>query len=175
MAKKRKKKQYAQLPDPHDVLAGRSNVTVRELVRIIHGINPTSENLPQHKKAERYRLKSNLQSFLIQHFADRIIVEQPDPDNPALVGFRLRNFDEDACHAIVNDLDENARSWTFRQIDQYESNNPVRTNTGRDKDVKSLLALAAAHCKDFDLALDFIDNMAHEKNIDIYLMAARHF
>jgi len=149
MAKKRKKKK--QKNDYYDVLKEKTPVTVHELIKMIHRINPTGEDISEKKASQRYKIKAQLQSLLIRRFKERLIVEQPEPENPLLVGLRLRHFDEevsrtievsqtiideldeDACHAIINELDEDARSWTQRQIDEALTDNPFEsTKTSKE-------------------------------------------
>ncbi|MGD8444052.1 MAG: hypothetical protein PVH37_08110 [Desulfobacterales bacterium] len=117
MARKSKKKKTIR---PEDLLAGRASATARELIRLIHRINPTKAGVEPQKAAHRYRLKARLQSLLIRRFGEGLIVEQPDVNQPQLIGIRLRNFDEDACHALIHELDEDARSWAQRQIDESQ-------------------------------------------------------
>jgi hypothetical protein len=115
MARKSKKKKTIQ---PEDLLAERTSATARDLIRMIHRINPTKEGVEPRRAAHRYRLKARLQSVLIRRFGEGLIIEQPDVNRPQLIGIRLRNFDEDACHALIHELDEDARSWAQRQIDE---------------------------------------------------------
>jgi len=115
MARKRKKKKTIQ---PEDLLAGRTSATARDLIRMIHRINPTKAGVEPQKAAHRYRLKARLQSLLIRRFGEGLIIEQPDVNQPQLIGIRLRNFAEDACHALIHELDKDARSWAQRQIDE---------------------------------------------------------
>jgi len=123
--RKIKKKQYI---DPYDVLEGRINVTSDELIRLIHWVNPTTRVIGTEKETEHYKIKSRLQSLLIRKFYDKLLVDQPDPGNPTLVSLKLRYFDEDACHALLPDLDPDARSWVKRQIDETLS--PGGNETG---------------------------------------------
>ena len=81
-------------------MAGRTSATARDLIRMIHRINPTKAGVEAQKAAYRYRLKARLQSLLIRRFGEGLIVEQPNVNQPQLIGIRLRNFDEDACHAL---------------------------------------------------------------------------
>jgi hypothetical protein len=128
MAHNRKKnKKKRQQIDPYDILAGRVIVTIHELVHLIHRLNPTNEQISQKEKTERYQLKSRLQSLLIRRFSEELEVEQSDPDNnPQLVEFKLRYSGEDACHALLSELDEDVRSWTQRIIDEAKT-----TTTGQ--------------------------------------------
>lgn len=102
------------------MLAERVPATARDLVRMIHRINPTKEGAGPKEASERYRLKAGLQSLLIRRFGEGLIVEQQDVNQPQLIGIRLRNFDEDACHVMIHELDEEARSWVQRQIDERQ-------------------------------------------------------
>lgn len=118
MARKKKKKKKKRLFDPHDVLDGRVSVSALELIRLIHGVNPTRKEVDTHKASERYRLKARLQSLLIRRFSEGLRVEARTPENPDLVGLRLSRFDEDACHALIRELDDDAASWVRRRIDE---------------------------------------------------------
>lgn len=117
MGRKRKKRKSIQ---PEDLLTERASATARDLIRMIHRINPTQKGVEPRKAAHRYRLKARLQSLLIRRFGEDLIIEQPDVNQPQLIGIRLRNFDEDACHAPIHELDEDARSWAQRQIDESQ-------------------------------------------------------
>lgn len=122
MARKSKKKKPI---NPYDVLAEKIPMTARDLILMIHRVNPTKERVGSKETSERYRLKAELQSLLIRRFGDRLVVEQPNPNQPELFGIRLRHFDEDACHAVIHELDEDARSWAQRQIDEMQFDRPA--------------------------------------------------
>ena len=114
MAKKRKKKKHKPI-DPQKVAQGQVSVTPLELVRLIHAVNPTKRGYQKKKQAEQYRLKTELQSLLINQFADSlnlVLVEDPH-----LISLQLKHFDEDGCHALLSELDDAARSWAQMQID----------------------------------------------------------
>ena len=134
MSKKRRKKKKQHV-DPYDVLEGRVNVTSHELIRLIHRVNPTKEHLDTKKESELYKLKARLQSLLIRQFYDGLLVEQPDTGNPQLVSLNLRYFDEDACHALLLELDPDARSWVQRQIDEAASEGDAEDDEPRSTDV----------------------------------------
>ena len=129
--KKRRKKKKIQGPlDPHMVLDGSRRISALELIRLIHSVNPTSREMNAHKASERYRLKAQLQSLLIRRFGEGLRVEGPTPENPDLIGLRLSRFNEDACHALIQELDEDAASWVKRRIDEATSetaSNPENT------------------------------------------------
>jgi len=115
MAKKRKRK--ASRIDPNDVLEGNITPSAQELARLIHRINPTGQDLPSRKEAERYKMKSRLQSLLIRRFGKELAVILPDAENPGLVALDLPRCNEEACHALMDELDEDARAWVQKQID----------------------------------------------------------
>lgn len=115
MAKRRKHKRQ-QPKDPEDILSGKTVVTALELIRVIHRINPTKENRGKQETRERYRIKARLQSLLIHEFKD-ILRVVPDPDNPDLVSLQLKHFDDNACHALISELDDEAISWVRMEMD----------------------------------------------------------
>ncbi|MDH3347922.1 MAG: hypothetical protein OEM02_07465, partial [Desulfobulbaceae bacterium] len=118
MAKKKKKKAAKNKKlDPLEVLAGKVKPTSKELIRLIHQVNPSGERLGTKVEAERYRLKSELQSLLINRGESSLIIEQPDPEDPDLIGIKLKHFDEDACHALLSELEPEARSKAQFWID----------------------------------------------------------
>lgn len=119
MARKHKKKKSKKQPvDPYAVLEEKVVLTAYELVRLIHRINPTSKESDPEKASARYELKSGLQSLLIRRFEESLFVEPPNAEDPDLVGIRLRHYDENACHARISELDEDAASWVRNRIDE---------------------------------------------------------
>jgi len=117
-AKRKKKKKKGHYAEPEDILAGRTAITPLELVRLIHRINPTDRKFSADKTSEQYRLKASLQSLLIKKYSDSLIIEQPDPGQPRLIGIKLKHFSEDACHTLLHELESEARSWVQGQIDK---------------------------------------------------------
>ena len=115
MAHKHKKKK--QSIDPQDVLTGKTSLSSLELIRMIHRVNPTGEEVSPEEASQRYQLKAKLQSLLIRLYNHQLRVEQTNANQPQLIGLRLLHFGEDACHAFMQELDEDARSWVQRQID----------------------------------------------------------
>ena len=129
MARKRKKKKKKRTQlDPYEVLEGKAPVTALELIRLIHRINPTNTEVDVKKASERYSLKARLQSLLIRGFKESLHVEIPDPQNPQLVGLRLLHFNEDACHALIHELEDDAGSWVRRRLDEA----PAEEAAGRE-------------------------------------------
>lgn len=273
MAKKKQKKhkpgkQTRYFINPEDVLANRVSVRIHDLAELIHRVNPTGETLAASESRERYQLKTRLQSYLVRCFPDHLKVIQPDPQNPDLVSFSLLYSGKDACHALISELEEDARSWTLRYIDEdrgtpaadesanivvppkapgpdgggagaidadisalsvealmargqdaleqfdydtvetcfrqalqksggdvtpamaitefyvdylaaYDAALDVTGMFGaparKDKEIKSLLAIAAARSGRIELALDYADGLTQARNIEVYLTAARHY
>jgi hypothetical protein len=101
--------------DPDDVLEGRVRPGAREILALIHDVNPSGYDLPPKESARRYAQKSRLQSLLVRRFADEIQVEPGD--EPGVVGLRHRSSGADACHAIIASLDDDARSWVQMRLD----------------------------------------------------------
>jgi hypothetical protein len=102
--------------DPEDVIAGRVDLPARDLIDMIRTVNPTGRDLAAKEVAQRYTRKSRLQSLLIRRFADDLVVA-PEPHEPGVVSLRHRSLDTSACHALVSELDEDARSWVQLQLD----------------------------------------------------------
>ena len=102
-----------RLPDPEAVLTGRARVSMEELVALVHRVNPTGRQLPADEEAHRYRQKSELQSLLIARHGDDLVVEQVSED---VVSLRHPHGMADACHAVVGELDEEARAWVRRRL-----------------------------------------------------------
>ena len=111
----KQKKPHRRL-DPDEVLEGRARPDARELLALIHEVNPSGhEHLPAREIARRYAQKSRLQSLLVRRFPEEILVEPADEHG--VIGLRHRASGEDACHAVLASLDEDARSWAQRQLD----------------------------------------------------------
>jgi hypothetical protein len=137
MAKRRKKKKSKKL-DPLDVLNNKIPVTALELIRLIHRVNPTGKGYRTGKQQKLYQLKAQLQSLLINRFRDSLKVTREDPDNPGLISLEMKHFQEDACHALLTEFDDDARSWIQEQIDLQSL--PDKTGSGSAKKKKSVSA-----------------------------------
>ena len=119
MAKRRKrKKSKSSFPEIERILRGEIRLTPLELVRLIHKINPSGEKLSPARRSERYRLKARLQSLLVREHGDSLLVGQEEGAGPDVISLRLRYFDEDACHALLPELDDDARSQVRRMLDE---------------------------------------------------------
>lgn len=111
----RKQKRPHRRIDPDAVLDGRETLAARELLGLIHDINPSGRDLPPRERARRYAQKSRLQSLLVRRFFDELAVEPGD--EPGVVGLRHRLSGADACHAVLASLDDDARSMLQRRLD----------------------------------------------------------
>ncbi|TKD09262.1 hypothetical protein [Polyangium fumosum] len=112
---KDKKTRHGSL-DPEDVLTGRSRPEARDLVLLIREVNPTDRGLDRRETARRYALKSRLQSVLVTRFREAIEI-RPEPDEPGVVLLHHRPSNLDACHAVIAELDDDARSFVQRVVD----------------------------------------------------------
>lgn len=111
MAKKRKRVR------PADVIDGRVKPGPRALVSLIAEVNPTGRGLSPAEKTRRYAEKSALQSLLLRWYGDAFFAETTEVDDIVLL--RHRHFDECACHAQISGLDDAARAWVWRNLDDH--------------------------------------------------------
>lgn len=86
-------------------------------MRLIRAENPTDRGLPRDEQQRRYRRKSALQSRLVEDYADELTFTRDDPRTPSLIAIRHRLLDAEACHAILEELSEAARSIAQRALD----------------------------------------------------------
>jgi hypothetical protein len=103
------------LPDPDAVLSGRVHADARTLLRLIHAVNPTGRGVTPAARDRRYGVKSRLQSLLVAEYADDLEVTR-DARDENLVTLRHRVLG-DGCHARLDELDDDARSWVRMQLD----------------------------------------------------------
>jgi hypothetical protein len=122
--------------EPADVLAGRVRPSVEDLIQLITLVNPTGEELPKAEVDRRYKEKSALQSLLVNRFSDELAVV-PDPENEAVVLLRHRYGARDACHAVLDDLDPDARAWVRLQLDFDPSEEGVASGEARSGPLRS--------------------------------------
>lgn len=99
------------------VLRRGGGVSAEELLRLIHAVNPTGGGLRPEVEARRYALKSRLQSLLVCEFKEDVAVEALR-GREGVVGLRYRPKNRDACHAVIAELDDEARSWVQLVLDQ---------------------------------------------------------
>lgn len=101
-----------------DLLAGRVEPSAQEIIHHIHDVNPTGRALPRREAERRYGIKTRLQSLLVRQHQDAlVVVRDAEEDDPAIVLLRHKFLGVAASHAVVADLDGDARSWVQRQID----------------------------------------------------------
>ena len=108
--------------DAHDVLAGRVSLGAGELIERIHAINPTGRSLGVADERRRYELKARLQSLLIRKFHDDLAVTA---DAHGVVAIRHRYLGQDACHARIDELEEDARARVRWLLDVAEDDEPA--------------------------------------------------
>jgi hypothetical protein len=107
---------------PEEVLAGKVVIGAHELAELIQRVNPTDRGLPLAEVARRYRLKNQLQSLLVRRFAAEVEVSA-DREGVALLAHR--GSGKSACHAVLAELDEDARSWVQRRLDEDAAPEPA--------------------------------------------------
>ena len=105
----------------NDVLAGRVRLGAGELLDCIHEINPTGRALGTADERRRYQLKARLQSLLIRSFPDDLVMSAEGGD---VVAIRHRYLGQDACHARVDELDDDARARVRWLLDTGETDAP---------------------------------------------------
>ena len=114
MAKKNHARRGAFNAD--DVIADRVRPGAADLIALIRDVNPTGRGLKGTEAARRYALKSRLQSILVVRFQDAIEIHT-EPIEPGVVSLRHRPSGVDACHAVIAELEDEARSIVQRAVD----------------------------------------------------------
>jgi tetratricopeptide (TPR) repeat protein len=117
MARKRRRRDGR--PTADEVLGGACTVDVAQLIGLINQVNPTGRGLAATEQTRRYHQKNRLQALLIERFAGALDVAL-DPAAPGAVSIRRCHFPVDACHAVIEQLDEESRSWIQRRLDEAE-------------------------------------------------------
>lgn len=102
--------------DALSVLSAPNPPAVVDLIELIHRVNPTNRDVEPATRIVRYQLKHRLQSLLIRHYAEEIAVKA-QAAGAEVVGLGHQRTGRDACHAIVADLDDDARSWVQWTLD----------------------------------------------------------
>jgi|GEM_PF-6056523 len=100
-----------------------ASIEAPELIQLIHEVNPSGHELEAEAEHWRYQLKSRLQSLLITNFKEQLEVA-PLPASPDVVSLLYRPQNRDACHAVVADLEEGARSWVRLTLDLQVNASP---------------------------------------------------
>ncbi len=113
--RKSKAKKKPQL-EPEDILEGRAEPRVEDLFDLIHRVNPTLRHLPKKEETRRYALKNRLQSLLIRGFGDEHLKVEPAAHG-GVVSLEHISGVRDACHAVIAELEPDARAWVQRRLD----------------------------------------------------------
>ncbi len=117
MSRRRKSKARKQWPpEPEDILDGRVEPRFEDLFDLIHRVNPTGERLSKKEETRRYGLKNRLQSLLIRSFGDEHLTLGEDA-RPGVVSLEHISGARDACHAVIAELEPDARAWVQRRLD----------------------------------------------------------
>jgi tetratricopeptide (TPR) repeat protein len=103
--------------DPEDVLRGRVRPDAEALCALVRAVNPTGTDLPAAERARRYAIKTRLQSLLVLRFAGEVDVLPDAAGGDGIVLLRHRPTGATAGHAVLRELDDDARSWAQRQAD----------------------------------------------------------
>jgi hypothetical protein len=123
---RRRKGKSGQSWQPEEVLAGKVEIGARALAELIQRVNPTDRSLPLAELTRRYRLKNQLQSLLVRRFGDEVEVGA-EREGVALLAHRPSG--KSACHARLAELDEDARSWVQRRLDEAAAPDPAAADT----------------------------------------------
>jgi hypothetical protein len=89
--------------------------SAREIIDLIHGVNPTGREVDKREAARRYAIKTRLQSLLVERFSEELEVVPDDKEGVVLL--RHKYLGLAASHAIVADLQDAARAWVQLQLD----------------------------------------------------------
>ncbi len=144
------------------MLDSRASASVDELFALVHDVNPSGRELKPKDASARYALKARLQSFLIRSFPEALVVA-PVAQQTGVVALQRSVGIGDACHAILEQLDDDARAWAEGQLETYQSENRRRAAPHKAREPKAesdspseqdlvAQAYAALEAYDYDLA-----------------------
>lgn len=105
------------------VLAGRLQPTASELLDLIGDVNPTARDLPARERDRRYDEKARLISLLVRRHSGSLEVARHGGDG--VVSVRLGALGA-SCHAVLTSLDDDARAWIVRRLDEHAEEAPAR-------------------------------------------------
>lgn len=128
----RRRRKPPKLPDPVDVIEERVSLGVRELIALIRKVNPTTRQLTGAATERRYYLKNRLQEILVRDFADELRV-RADSRDERLVVFEHRPTGKTACHARIDELDDDTRRWIRGQLDEQALRSMVAGTRAREE------------------------------------------
>jgi tetratricopeptide (TPR) repeat protein len=118
-AEKRSQRRWSAERDAEGLLEKRT-VHATELVAGIRAVNPTGLGLPSSVERKRYALKSRLQSRLILEFFADLDIDEVAGET-GVIGLRYRPEGRDACHAVLAELADDARSKVQFHLDTREA------------------------------------------------------
>lgn len=99
------------------VLSERKRSTASEILELIRQVNPSGRGLTPSVERHRYQLKSRLQSLLLRRFGPEVEIAI-EAGQVGIVRLRHRYVERGhACHAVIADLDEDARADVQRHLD----------------------------------------------------------
>ncbi len=159
MTKPLPRKQGSFLSAVDDIVFGRQKIAIADLIDLIHRVNPTSIPLGKWATEERYRLKSRLQSFLIENYSDLVQATAMPGNGEQFVTLWVRGSGQGACHARLDQLTPAARSWARIQLDTEEATSPVaewepfrqdRKKSGGPSEADDLLGRARQALGEYD-------------------------
>ena len=145
-----------------DLLEGRLPAGAAELLEAIHEVNPTGRALEPADERRRYDLKPRLQSLLIGKFHDELVITA---EAPGVVAVDHRYLGRDACHARIDELDDEARARVRWALDTAEDAGAGEAQVGARVEpaaVADVLAegRAALAAFDYDAARDCFEQAA---------------
>lgn len=91
-------------------------LSLRELFDRIHRVNPTGRSLSRAEMDARYAEKNKLQSALVRDFSE--VLRFRTERDPRVVAIGHESLGLDGCHAIIEELEEDARSLVRRALDE---------------------------------------------------------
>ena len=143
-----------------DVLAGRAEPTIEELLRLIHAVNPTDRALPRGERELRYEQKAALQSLLVERFGEALTFSRHS--DAGVVGIEHSSGTADACHAVIERLTAAAQGAVEAALAPPPATPPApakpRTTPPPNAVAK---ARAALDEWDYDAARDLLDAQVH--------------
>ncbi len=167
-----------RLPDPHELLTGRATADAATVCALIRDVNPTGRGCSRAETARRYALKSRLQSLLVRAHGEVLVVAR-DERHPDEAVVALRTLaGADGGHARLDALDDDARAWVRRRLDEGAPEGPAvrpaaamrraRGLATRKGDTPAPLAEArdAVDEYDFERARELLEPLACEEGPD---------
>ena len=109
------KKEGRAALDAKEVLRRRPHLSARDLIDLIHSVNPTGKEVSTERAAASYSMKAGLQSLLIEQHKDQMRVTPGESDG--VVSLHHVTLGKDACHVPLDALETEARLWVQWQID----------------------------------------------------------